>query len=479
MKQIEIQKIINVMINDKRVRLSIVRKSPKYFFYFYFSHYAEYEIAPFQEEMFHISQDVSIRNIVIVGFRGCSKSTIFSLSFPLWAILGEQRLKHVVILSQTRQKAEMLLQQIKSELENNILLKKDLGPFREERSGWNAVSLHLTQYNAKITIASSEQSIRSLRHTQYRPQLIVADDLEDLESVKTIEGRDKTYNWFVGDVIPAGDKRTRIMVVGSLLHEDSLVKRLERSIAEGTMDGIYRAYSLLDEKGNPTWPGKFPNQKAVDDERKKGFSEAAWQREYLLRIIPDDSQVVYREWIQYYDYDKLPTNNNELRATVVGVDLAISQENNADYTAIVSALIYGSGENYRVYILPNPVNERLTFPQTIERLKIIHKSLNTHRYPKICVEDVGYQRAVIQQLENMDYLVEGTKVSCDKRSRLTTITHLIQQGKILFPAKGAERLISQLLGFGVEKHDDLVDAFTIVGHQAIKFNTSFTGIIWI
>ena len=39
---------------------------------------------------------------------------------------------------------------------------------------------------------------------------------------------------------------------------------------------------------------------------------------------------------------------------------------------------------------------------------------------------------------------------------------MIQSGKILFPENGAEELITQLVGFGVEKHDDLVDAFSSV-----------------
>jgi hypothetical protein len=34
----------------------------------------------------------------------------------------------------------------------------------------------------------------------------------------------------------------------------------------------------------------------------------------------------------------------------------------------------------------------------------------------------------------------------------------IKNGAVKFPRKGCEELINQLLGFGVEKHDDLVDA---------------------
>jgi len=231
-KKMGFEEIIKVMLRDKRVRLNIIKRSHKFFFYFYFPHYTEFEIAPFHEEMFHITQDVKVRNAVIVAFRGSSKSTIFSLSFPLWAILGEQKIKFILILSQTQQKAQMFLQQIKYELETNDLLKKDLGPFQEERNQWNIVSLYLQRYNAKITIASTEQSVRGLRHKQFRPQLIICDDLEDIDSVKTIESREKVYNWLVGEVFPAGARKTRFMIVGSFLHEDSLIKRLQKSIEQ-------------------------------------------------------------------------------------------------------------------------------------------------------------------------------------------------------------------------------------------------------
>lgn len=76
------EEILEVMLKDKRVRLSIVKKIHKFFFYFYFPHYAEFEIAPFHEEMFRITQDTGIRSAIIVGFRGCGKSTIFATSFP-------------------------------------------------------------------------------------------------------------------------------------------------------------------------------------------------------------------------------------------------------------------------------------------------------------------------------------------------------------------------------------------------------------
>ena len=88
---------------------------------------------------------------------------------------------------------------------------------------------------------------------------------------------------------------------------------------------------------------------------------------------------------------------------------------------------------------------------------------------KVMVEDVSFQLSTIQMLEKMGVDVEGFKVGGqDKRARLDSVTYLIKTGKVLFPREGVEALRKQLVYFGVEKYDDLVDAFTIVLHTTIK-----------
>ena len=68
----------------------------------------------------------------------------------------------------------------------------------------------------------------------------------------------------------------------------------------------------------------------------------------------------------------------------------------------------------------------------------------------------------------MVLLAGGEKI--DKRSRLAMTTEYIKSGKILFPLNGAEELITQMVGFGKEKHDDLVDAFSMMIIKIIESN---------
>ncbi len=452
---------------DRTVRRAITRESHLMFFYVYFPHYVTYEIAEFQKDIFRITENIQNKLAVIVAFRGSGKSTLVTFSYSLWAMLGVQQRKFVLIICQTQTQAKQHLINLKRELESNALLRNDLGPFQEESGEWGASALVFPQLKAKIMAVSTEQSIRGLRHNQHRPDLIICDDLEDMASVKTYENRQKIYNWLCGEVMPLGDRNTRFVVVGNLLHEDSLVMRLKRDITEGQRDGEFRAFPLLLADGSVAWPGKYPSLVSVEEEKKKSGNEYAWQREYLLRIVPDEDQVIQREWIHYYE--NIPTRRDTYHGVFTGVDLAISQKETADYTAMVSALI-SHDENFCVYILPNIINKRMNFPDTIKQIKEIDATNKKMYSSHILVEEVGYQKAVVDQLTHDGVNVEGVKISTDKRSRLISISAMIQCGKIKFPKHGAEALIRQIVGFGVERHDDLVDAFTLVAHHAIQFD---------
>jgi len=412
--------------------------------------------------MFTITEDENLKLTVLVAFRGSGKSTLMTLSYVIWSIVGIQQKKFILILCQTQAQAKLHMANIKRELETNELLKADIGPFEEISDEWGSSSIVLSKYGARITIASTEQSIRGARHGDHRPDLVICDDVEDLTSVKTREGRDKTFQWLTGEVLPIGDRGTKIVIVGNLLHEDSLLMRLKHAIIEGKLGGQFYAFPLLNKNEEIAWKAKFPSMIEIEKLRLTIGTDSAWYREYLLRIISDADRLVHPEWI--HSYEQLPSEvMTGFRYIATGVDLAISLKDSADCTAMVSAKVFGQKSELKVYILPFPINSRLDFPQTFEQAKNLSQSLGNGKFTMLYIEEVGYQSSFIQHLQANLIPAEGVKVSGqDKRARLALITHLIKQGNVLFPKKGAEELIQQLTGFGIEKHDDLADAFSLL-----------------
>jgi predicted phage terminase large subunit-like protein len=241
------------------------------------------------------------------------------------------------------------------------------------------------------------------------------------------------------------------------------------------MDGVFKFIPLMDEKDNIMWPGKYPTMDDIETEKRRTGDEHAWQREYMLRILPTEDQVIHSEWIHYYD-ELPPTTEKRYQYTWAGVDLAISEKSTADYTAIVSAQVHGRKRKRKIYILPNVLNKRITFPEIIELGKDYIK--NILHNGKLLIENVAFQASLAQLLHSKGYHVEGVPVHGDKRSRLSMTSPLIQNGTIVFPRKGAELLIQQLVGFGVEKHDDMVDAFTLLISKLVEDDNKARPNVW-
>ncbi|OGB73681.1 hypothetical protein A3K24_02485 [candidate division Kazan bacterium RIFCSPHIGHO2_01_FULL_44_14] len=462
----ERDKWISQIINNQGMRIEAARDAHLMFFSIYLPHYVQYETADFQKEIFELTQDTKIKTLVICAFRASGKSTLISLSYPLWAIMGKLQKKHILITSKTQDMARRLLESLKAELTDNTLLKADMGPFRSSNTKWGGGTIELSKYKARIVVASVEEGIRGIRYGTYRPDLIICDDVEDLNSVATQDSRDKTYRWFKGDLIPTGDRRTNIVVIGNLLHDDSLIMRLRKEIRESKRDGVFEFYPLIDYDGNCLWPGKYPDEDAINDEKRTVADDIDWSREYLLKIISDAERVVHPEWLHYYD--ELPNqtpgmNDPKLRYVSMAVDLAISEKESANYTAVVTALVYSGRNGLQINILPGPINRRMDFPTSVQTVIESYKSWTKQHYTvKLCFDSTAYQAAFGQHLKTQGITAEEFTSKNDKRSRLSTTTALIQTGKVLFPRKGAEELIHQITGFGRERYDDLADAFTML-----------------
>ena len=181
----EFEEIKKRITQDSKFRKALAMRSHFWFFYIYFSHYIEFEPAKFHKEIFSLTEDEEVRFVTIVAFRGSGKSTIISLSYPIWAIIGNQQKKYPLLIGQTQQQAKQMLANIKSELETNEVLIKDFGPFEQYADTWRADSLVLPQYGARISAISTGENIRGLRHKQTRPDLIICDDVEDADSVRS------------------------------------------------------------------------------------------------------------------------------------------------------------------------------------------------------------------------------------------------------------------------------------------------------
>jgi predicted phage terminase large subunit-like protein len=266
------------------------------------------------------------------------------------------------------------------------------------------------------------------------------------------ENRDKSDRCFRGNVLPSVDEQTgRVVLIGNWLHTDGLMARLKNT-------GIFIVleFTLLREGDGTeiercTWKAKYPTQEAIDRKRDE-LGDIGFRREMLLQVVPEEGQDVLPEDIHYYDDPPFDDGNYLAH----GVDLAISTKESADYTAIVTGEVTWPAGKLEIYVLPHPINRRMSFHDTMNTLDDVrHSSTMSSEF---YVEAVAYQQAAIDELERRAFSVQAMHPIKDKRARLRVAARYIKNGTVKFPRTGCEQLINQLLGFGAERYDDLVDA---------------------
>lgn len=420
----------------------------------YLSHYLGLPMADFHPDMLRLLSDWSVTRLSIAGFRGSTKSTNAGLALPLFAALNGLS-KFIIPINETADVSEVTMANIRQELEYNQLIVQDFGHLitssgvQKKRTETNLVLAN----GVRIMGISRGQKIRGLRHHQYRPDLIIGDDIEERRKLKSKAYRDETEAWLRGDVLQGMDKKGRFILINNMLHSDSIVARFKKDPSFTN-----REYPLLDAAGKCTWPALYPTPESIE-KVKRDAGHTAWLREYQLKVVAPEGQIVDEGDIHYYD-----AIEGSVTRTVIGGDLAISMKDTADYTALVPgvATIYKLDDKDqgrpRIYVLP-PVHRRMDLHDLGNALKALSASLSAvYSVPMTYLEDVGYQKAAILELQRLSLNVTSIKAGADKAARLSTVAMFIKNGTVVFPRTGCEELLAELLGFGVEEHDDLVDA---------------------
>lgn len=229
----------------------------------------------------------------IAAPRGHAKSTNFTFKDTLHAVLYMYK-HYCIILSDSSDQAEEFLDQIKAELEDNADILEDFGT-QKGRKVWKS-SVILTKNDIKVEAIGSGKKIRGRHHRNWRPDLIVLDDIENDENVNTPDQRKKLDSWFKKAVSKAGDTYTDIMYIGTILHYDSLLSNTLKNPGYHTRK--YRA--VIQEAENrklwDEWESIFINL-FNEDHIQDALAFFERNKEAML----EGTEVLWEEKLSYYD----------------------------------------------------------------------------------------------------------------------------------------------------------------------------------
>ena len=160
--------------------------------------------------------------------RGEAKSTLGTQLLTLWCIVtGRKRFMPIVMDSWDQ--AAAMLEAIKTELTDNPRLQMDFPDASGAGRVWNA-GVILTANNAKVQAFGSGKKMRGLRHGPHRPDLVLLDDIENDEQVRSKEQRDKLEAWVNKTVLNLGppDGTMDVLYLNTILHYDSVANRFHK-----------------------------------------------------------------------------------------------------------------------------------------------------------------------------------------------------------------------------------------------------------
>lgn len=241
------------------------------------------------------------RNEYKAAPRGFSKTTLIQ---GCLAYIAAHKLRNfVVIIEKTYREASEVLATVRSEFSDNAMILEVYGRLvskdatgNEPEKAKDAEGDFLIQ-GVRFRGKGFNAPIRGLKSQQYRPDLVILDDVEEDEHVRNEDQRRKYMENYSQGIVPAVDIGGSIKVFGTILHNDSLLSNLI------TQHGgkIYAAFDVTDPENTLLWPERWTYQRLMDKKAQMesdGLGSSKFAQEYLNSPLDDDSRKFKFEWLQ-------------------------------------------------------------------------------------------------------------------------------------------------------------------------------------
>jgi len=303
------------------------------FSYFFFPHVFKVKKADvtttthtpgFHKEIYDLLFNAA--NDALAAPRGHAKSTIAGLFFIIYSVAYRLE-EYIVYTSQNHAKTTQFLTPIRHEFKHNELLRwvyGDLTPWAAKDDDGKDRDDCFDVNGIRIEAVSFEKNIRGFKYKNYRPSLIILDDIEDGMRLLNPELRIKDANKLNMEIIPALAPHGRYKFIGTILHPDSLLINKIKQLNGKTFKAIM-------PDGTTLWPEVYDKEKL--DQVKKEIGSIAFEQEYLNNPIDTTHNLIKREWVLQCFREDVSHEDvlaMEFKLKLMGVDFAFADRVTAD-----------------------------------------------------------------------------------------------------------------------------------------------------
>jgi len=298
------------------------------------------EFSKGHDQLFELLDDPAKQKVAIAMPRGWGKTSIVNQAFITREIVFHNR-NYIIPISSTGASATEFSENTKAALLTNEMIvntfgsitTKNEGPLKDPFSTLEWV----TSNGIKVKPRGARQQVRGGLFRGHRPDLFVVDDLEDDEHVESEEQRKKLMKWFFSALknsVRLDDPNWRIIVVGTILHEDSLLSNLLDPDKFPGWSTIRLEHCDANNKSN--WPERFSDEDCakLKEEYKTAGDLDTFYREYRNLPIAIESRGFKPEYFKSYTETEYTLNNDRNVETAILLDPARTLATGSANTAI-------------------------------------------------------------------------------------------------------------------------------------------------
>lgn len=432
--------------------------------------------------------------------RGHAKTLFLSNVFPTHQAVYRKR-RFILIVSETESMSRKFVEFISEALKHNEKLRKDFGELLssglkgERKNLKDNIEAFETFNGVYVQSASVQKQLRGARYKQFRPDLVISDDLESSKNTNTAELRQKNLDFFNKTLIPIGTpENTAFLYMGTCVHRRGLLQEiieradfkarnysaivkepsetadlwnrfediyadLENENRQEDALAFYEEHKEVMDADVETLWNRFPYHKLMME--KHNIGNKAFASEFLNKPV-DDEDAIFKEsmFVWFDDKDLFEANGRKMNLEIYGFwDMAVGKNQKSDYNAIITL-----GKDRRtgiIYVL-DAWGKKCPMHEAME---VALQKIGEFQHHTFGVESVSSQYEMFRQLQVKvtqkgfyHTRIKPVNPKGKKEVRIGNLEPIFENGAIRLK-KHQRLLIQQLIEFqnGAE-HDDMPDA---------------------
>ena len=406
------------------------------------------------EQIFRPLDDDNIQKVCIAAPRGFGKSSIVNLAYPAKKILFRDK-KFIVPISNTATQAVMQGENLKNELMSNPIVKELFGNMKTNnfsKEQW------ITENGVMVMPRGAGQQVRGFLFGNYRPDLIIIDDLEDAESVRSEDQRKKLKEWFFADVmnsVSRSSKSWKIVVIGTVLHEDGLLANLLEDETWYTV-----RLELCDDDYKSNWKDFMSDAdiaNLVNSFRVQGMLDTFYREYRNMAIATEDATFLSQYFRQYDESTENISKNMEIENVVI-IDPAKTVKMHSAHSAIIGI---GIDLMHNRFYIRDVIGEMLHPDELYDKAIKMCRDLNAR---VLAVEVTSLNEFITYPLKTaisqsgLALTFVELNARAKKEDRIAALVPFYRRGLIYHNSACCGALEGQLLSFPRGKRVDIIDA---------------------